>query len=120
MVPGSNLLNRAARLIGLQTVQYEVFTGSSTNEIGLIVPTFAAPVPVLGSVQPIARTIIQAIGLDWQKNYVTLYTSHFVNDVARDQTGDQFTFAGKTFQVLSKTDWTPIDGWTNPVCVQIS
>lgn len=119
MVPGSNLLNRALRLIGAQAVQYSVFTGRSINSIGLMVPSFAAPVAVVGSVQPVPRNIVQELGLDWQKNYVTFYTSHFVNDVARDQTGDHFAFNGKTWQVLSKTDWTPIDGWSNPMCIEI-
>lgn len=119
MVPGSNLLNRALRLVGSKTVAYSSFAGRELNDVGIYVPLFSNVVEVIGSVQAVPRSVYQSIGLDWQKNYVMFYTTKIVIDVERSKAGDRFVHDGKTWQVLSQTDWSPIDGWTGALAVQI-
>lgn len=120
MIPGSNLLVRASRLIGLATVQYLKDMGRTTNEIGLDVTTYADPIDVRGSLQSVPRSVYQAYGLDFQKNYLMFYTTTDVIDLSRDVSGDQLQYGGKKYQLVSETDWMQIDGWTGVLCVQVT
>lgn len=119
MIPGSNLLNMAFGAIAQQTVAYYVNTGRTANSIGMQVPSFAAPVNVRGSFQPVPRSKYEYMGLDFQKNYFNFYVSRSVIDLARGVAGDQLVFNGKKFQCESKTDWFGIDGWDAVLCVEI-
>jgi hypothetical protein len=118
-VPGSNLLTRAARLIRLQSVSYRQYLSRSTNAAGFDVSTYAAPVAIKGSVQPVPRSMYERLGLDFQKNYVTLYTVTGVLDIARGAGSDQIDWNGRRFQIESETDWHAIDGWTGALCVDV-
>ena len=120
MTPGSNLLLRASRLIGFTKVQYLKDLGRVTNEIGLDVTTYAAPVDIMGSLQAVPRSVYQAYGLDFQKNYLMFYTTTDVIDLARDVSGDMLQYGGKKYQLVSETDWMQIDGWTGVLCVQVT
>lgn len=118
-VPGSNLLTRAARLIRLQNVSYRRYTGRTTNGAGFDVSTYATAVTIKGSVQPVPRAMYERLGLDFQKNYVTLYTVTGVVDIARGAGSDQIDWNGRRFQVESETDWHAMDGWTGALCVDV-
>ena len=120
MIPGSNLLLRAARLIGMTKVQYLKDMGRTTNEIGLDVTNYATPVDIMGSLQAVPRSVYQAYGLDFQKNYLMFYTTADVIDLARDVSGDMLQYGGKKYQLVSETDWMQIDGWTGVLCVQVT
>lgn len=120
IVPGSNLLNMAFSLISKQIVAYQAFQGMTTNAAGVEVPTFAAAVNIGGSLQPIPKSLIQQLGLDWTKNHVNFYASQDIGDVQRDRTGDRFTYAGKLYQVLSNNDWFAQDGWKGVMAVEVT
>lgn len=119
IVPGSNLLSMALRVLGQQTVTYFADDGRTTNEIGLDVTEFDNGFPVRGSFQPVPRDKYEAYGLDWQKSYFTFYASIDSIDLARDVSGDQLTFNNRRFQVVSKVDWFMMDGWDAILCVEI-
>jgi hypothetical protein len=114
-----NLLNMALTVIAPQAVEYYANTGRTTNAIGIDVAAYAAPVPMRGSLQPVPRTLYQANGLDYEKNYYTFYTPNNVLDVRRDVSGDQITYNGMRLQVLASNDWFPQDGWVGVLCVQV-
>lgn len=120
IVPGSNLLNMAFSLIGQQVVAWEVFQGMTTNDAGVDVPTWATPVDIGGSLQPVPKSLIQQLGLDWTKNYINFYASRDIGDVVRDKTGDRITYAGKVYQVLSDNDWFMQDGWKGVMAVEVT
>lgn len=120
MVPGSNLLRLASRLISLTTVQWYHATGRTKGATGLFVTNFAAPLLVKGSFQPVPRNLLQMMGLDFNKEYVSFYTDQTFQDVARDTPPDEFILGSARYSVLSNTDWTPIDGWRNSLAVKIS
>lgn len=117
--PGNNILNAAFSAIAKQTVSYSVYTGRTTNAAGFLVPSFAAPVPIQGSVQAVPRHKYEYMGLDFQKNYVMFYTSSPVIDLQRDVSGDKFSYGGKNYQCQSKTDWMTVDGWSSVLSVQV-
>ena len=118
MIAG-NLLNRALKRVGSQTVQYMRFSGRTTNEIGLDVSTYAEPVNITGSVQAVPRSTYEQLGLDFQKRYIMIYTSAPVVDLQRDVSGDKISVGGKSYQVVSATDWLMMDGWQSVLCVEV-
>jgi len=93
-VPGINLLGLALSAIGQQTVTVYKFLSRATNTAGLDVPTYAAGVPVPGSVQPVPTSKYEALGLDFERTYVMFYTSYPLISVARDGSGDRFVYGG--------------------------
>lgn len=119
-VPGSNLLKRASRLIKLQAVAYYQDAGRTNNDIGVEQTVYEPPVTVQGSVQAVPLSAYQQLGLDFGKTYVTLYTQTPMVGVARDVSGDVFTYNGKVYQVQSPTDWNAQDGWNGVLAVQTS
>lgn len=120
IVPGSNLLAMALGVIGPQPVQWLPFVALVTNAAGVKVATWGAPVTVHGSFQPVARNLIQTLGLDFAKSYATFYATANVMDVLRNKTGDRLIYAGKTYQVVSNTDWFAQDGWKGIMCVEVT
>lgn len=119
MVPGSNLLNAALRVIAPQVVQYYAFTGRTTNANGYDVSTYAAPVNLAGSLQAVQRELYEKMGLDFQVNYVNFYISRNTLDVARDVSGDQIVYAGRKYNCLSRTPWFAQDGWDAILCAEV-
>lgn len=119
MIPGSNLLKRASRLIRLQPVVWRAFVSQTKNAQGVVVPTYAAPVTIQCSVQAVSRTMYTQFGLDLQKNYVMVYTSNTLRDLERNKTCDQIDFGGRRFDVQSNTDWFSMDKWRGALCVDV-
>lgn len=120
MIPGANLLQMAMGLIGPQKVGWRQFTGKTQNAAGFDVPTWSAAVDVLGSFQPVSTNMLQQLGLDWTKNYATFFASVSFGAVDRDKTGDRLVYAGKTYQIESKTPWDAQDGWNYVLCVEVT
>jgi len=110
-VPGMNLLNMALTVIQRQTITYYQYTGRALNLIGQDVATYASPVDIAGSFQPVPRNLYMQYGLDFQKDYYTFYSSNNLLDITRDVSGDQIVFNNKRFQVESGNDWFQLDGW---------
>jgi hypothetical protein len=119
MIPGSNLLNRALKIIAKQTVTYYKSLGRTLNDVGQDVTAYNEPVSIAGSLQPVSRVLYEKLGLDLQKTYYTFYTSNNVIDVGRNVSGDQFVFNGQRYQVESNNDWYAQDGWKGVLCVLI-
>ena len=118
-VPGSNLLKKAFKVIKKQPFIYRQFNGRTTNSIGIDVPSYLPDVTLQGSIQAVPRRLFQQNGLDFKKNYITIYSSDTIEGVNRDTSGDRVVFNGKLFQVLEENNWSPIDGWNGVICVQI-
>lgn len=119
MIPGANLLSMATRIIATQAFDYYAFVSRTPNAIGQDVATYATPQTLMGSIQPVSRSLYQTYGLDFDRYYLTFYVSENVIDVTRDISGDQMVFNGNPYQCVQKTDWFPQDGWTAVLCVQI-
>lgn len=111
LVPGSNLLNMALRVINPQGISLQRHTGRAKNGVGVFVDSYAAAVPVQGSVQPLDAKAYQMLGLDLAKKYVTVFTSTKVQTVERDKAGDLMTYDGLLYKAESNQDWTGQDGW---------
>jgi hypothetical protein len=119
MIPGSNILAQALTMIASQAITWLSYQSRSTNDIGMQVSVYAAPVTIQGSIQAVPRTLIQALGLDMNKTYVNIFVPNNVIDIERDITSDQFQYGGATYQGLYATPWFSIDGWNQILAVQV-
>ena len=119
MIPGQNILLAALSILGKQCFQYFPFLSRTPNSIGQDVATYSAPVPVTGSVQPVPRNLYQQYGLEFDRYYLTVFVPQCIIDVDRDVSGDALLYNCNYYQVLSKTDWFPQDGWVQVLAVRI-
>lgn len=119
LVPGSNLLAMALRVIAPQSVLYSRFVSRTANAAGKYVTTYADPVSLQGSFQAVPRNLYQQFGLDLQKNYNAFYASQNIIDVNRNVSGDQLTYQGRKYQCESITPWFFQDGWVGVLVVDI-
>ena len=119
MIPGSNLLRQAMGPIARQSLQWQAFVTRVVNETGDYVSTFADPVTITGSMQPVDRKLYQQLGLNLARNYCTLYTEADVRVTDREREGDLVTFDGKPWQAESDRNWRAVDGWRKILCVQV-
>jgi hypothetical protein len=120
MIPGSNLLKTALRVISSQTVSYQEFTGRTTNAAGLKVSAYADAVDIRGSFQPVDRSYYLQLGLDFTKSYAKWYDPNATTrDIQRDTSGDRITYAGMTYNALSNNEWKAPDGWTGTMFVRV-
>lgn len=119
-VPGSNLFKRAARLIKLGPVDYYPAAARSLNAVGQWVPTFTGPQTIQASVQAVPRDTYVRLGLDLQRNYVTVYAAINAIDLERDSSGDRFVFDGRMYQLESNNSWYIRDGWVEALAVEVA
>ena len=80
IVPGSNLLSLALRVsapLTLGAARIRRYQGRATNAAGFDAPTYADSVdlPADTSAQPVPRNRYQMQGLDYAKDYITVYTT---------------------------------------------
>lgn len=119
MTPGSNLLSQALTRIAPTEIQWLQFTGRELNDVRQWVSSFADPVTILASVQAVPRSRYEALGLDYQKRYINIFSLSNIVDLARTTSGDRFIWGGRLYEVPSKTDWIPQDGWNEVVVVDV-
>lgn len=119
MIPGSNLLLQAGRLIRFSPIDYYAFDSRSINAARQWVATFTRIPDVYASVQAVQRNSYVQYGLDLQKNYVKVYAARNIIDLARDSSGDRFIYDGRLFQLESQYTWFKEDGWDKCIAVDI-
>lgn len=119
MIPGSNLLAMALRVITPTTVTYYKWLSRTGNAKGMLVNNYDQGRPIRGSFQPVPQTLYQQLELDFSKKYYMLYTVEPILEVDRDTSSDQIGFNGQRFQVVSNNDWHAIDGWNGVMTVLI-
>lgn len=113
MIPGSNILRMALGAIAAQAVPYRRYTGTTTRADGIQVPTFAAPVTLYGSWQPVSADQLVRWGLDPAKKMAIFYVSAPLNEPGRDISGDRADYAGSEWEARDADgEWFPQDGWT--------
>ena len=115
IVPGSNLLKMAHRLIRFQQVTYFMAEGRELNAARQWVPTFLPGIPLAASVQAVSRNSYAAMGLDFNSLYVNIWASLDLVDLKRDSSGDRFIYNDQLYQMSKGQNWFSQDGWA--MCV---
>lgn len=114
-----NILKMATSIIPTQSIEYISYNSRTTNDVGLEVATYGTPQTLKANVQAVSRSTYEALGLDFQKKYITVFIEKGLLDLNRGVSGDKLIFNGGTYQVESETDWMSQDGWTYLTAVQI-
>jgi hypothetical protein len=114
-----NIASLALGVVGSQSVQWERFLRRHTNNVGHKVPQYEPAKPLRGNVQPVPTARYAALGLDFAKRYVTLYTPAGVVAVSRDEAGDRIAYDGRTYVAIDETDWLAQAGWVAVLCVEV-
>ena len=114
-----NLLAAALTLIPPVSVQWYKATGRTRNALGNWIVTYAAPVTLRGSFQPLEKAKYEALGLDMNKHYFVLYASADLIAVERGTSGDYIVHQGTKYQFEDVADWLYYNGWRGVVCVDI-
>lgn len=116
MIP--NLFNLATSVIPPETIQYKHFIGNTVNSIGLAVPTYDEPVLIKASVQAVGDDLYKALGLDFQKEYYTVYSNQRMYGLNEQAQPDMLIFHGSTFMVHKNTHWDEYNGWGSVLVVK--
>jgi hypothetical protein len=119
MIPGSNILNMAFRIIAQTPVIYYHYLGRTQNDVGQDVSQYSDGKKMTGSFQPVPRQLYEKYGLDFNKNYWTFYTENNLIDVQRNVAGDQIGHSGQRYQCEANNDWYKIDGWKGALFIHI-
>jgi hypothetical protein len=116
---GYNLLALATQAIGFSSAILTRWKGNVAGDDGILAPTYYAGMTITASIQPTPRTLYQQLGLDLQKDYLTVYTSSEiqVRDIERNTSSDLLDFDGKRYQAESHTPWTSQNGWRGTVFI---
>lgn len=119
MIPGSNILALALTVITPTPVVILPFASRALNTIGQWVTTYGDAVTIMGSVQAVPRSVYKQLGLDWQKSYIAIYSVSLMQDLTRGTSGDLVQWNGRQYEIQSKNDWRPIDGWSGILAVDV-
>lgn len=115
----NNLLNQAFTVIPQQKFTYCKFASETVNDIGIKVNVYDNGVEYNGSVQAVDSKMYQALGLDFSKKYIQVFSSLNIQNVNNNQeTPDKIIWNNKEYLVVNCSDWYMQDGWTNILAVE--
>lgn len=120
MVPGSNLLKIAQKLIRFQSVDYYKATGRTMNAARQWVPTYGAATQLQASVQAVSRKTYAQLGLNLNAYYVNIFASLDLIDLARDSSGDKFIYNGDEYKMAQGENWHAQDGWATCLATKVN
>ena len=120
LVPGGNILQDEFSAIGTLECDYIPWKTRSLNEVGQWISLYGTATAVEVSIQAVDRDMYVEMGLDLQKDYVTIYASVDATNIDRNTTGDRFVLPdGKTYQIESIRSWFMMDGWMCALCIKV-
>jgi len=117
---GFNLLAAAQTVIGKQDYQIVKWLSKTTNSIGLDVDVYDVAENRTGSVQPVARSKYQNLGLDFSKIYIQIWDVELIDALSRSENADQIIFNGGKYKALPDLDWSSSGDWNSVLCVRVS
>ena len=118
-VPGSNLLTTAFRLVCPEPIRIRKFLRRATNEIGYDVAFYSDPLNTTASVQAVDIRYYTDFGLDFAESHIHIWAPNDVDEVYRLINPDQIDWNNRRWEVISESDWFPIDGWNNFIAVEV-
>lgn len=114
-----NLLKTALQVIRPETIQYKKYIGTTVNEIGIDVPSYADAIEIKGSIQAhVSQQTIKAFGLDPTKNYKLVNVPAHLISTAESESPDILLFYNKAWTIIKSNDWHTYDGWCKLLVVE--
>lgn len=114
-----NLYTLARTLIPSDEVYLSKFLSNTENDVGQMIPSYGEPYFIDAVFQPIETTIIEILGLEYDKTYRVLYTDEFVQNIEDNSSSDYVYLGDVRYQALRKTDWLSYNGWNGVICVRL-
>lgn len=114
-----NLQALVSSVIPQQVVLHHRYAGNVTNDMGYKVPTYADPVEITGSFQPMASQDAVKLGLNFRQVNATFYTSASISLAGKGSQPDRIEYGGKLYDVIGVTDWKAQDGWAQYILVAV-
>ena len=114
-----NLQALASTAIPQQVVLHHRYIGNVTNDMGYNVPTYAIPVEITGSLQPMAAQDAAKLGLSIRQANATFYTSADITLAGEGSQPDRIEYGRKLYEVIGVTDWKTQDGWAQYILVAV-
>ena len=114
----NNLLKIALSVLPKQPIEWQKFTGYTTDDRGREVATYADAVTLQGSVQPLEAKDYEAFGLDLNKRYYQVWSDALIKQTDRNQSPDKLSTDGMDLEVTSNTNWHQANDWGSLLCVQ--
>lgn len=114
-----NVLSTAQRVIRTQDFVLRRYNGRVKMPNGVYVSNYDDDVTLNGSIQPIARSRYEKMGLDFEKDYISILATTDIMDLMRDRSGDQIVIDGRLFETIGESDWTRSAGWNRIMCVRV-
>ena len=118
-IPGTNLLNIASRVLRYESITYTPFLGRTLNERGRYVNSYDTAISIKASVQPVPREIYPQMGLDFNKDYITIWTSEDIKDLMRNRASDLVQWRGYNWSIMKESEWFQIDGWDSVIAIKV-
>ena len=116
---GFNLLAATQSVIGKQNYQIVKWISKTENEIGFDIDVYGNPENRTGSVQPVARSKYQNLGLDFSKIYIQIWDVELIDVLSRSENADQIIFNGGKYKAMPDVDWSASGDWNSVLCVRI-
>lgn len=77
----------------------------TTDERGIDAPIYEPDISVDGSIQAVPRTKYVAMGLDFKKDYLTIYSDELILGPSQNRGADKIEYQNKVYTVLSENEW---------------
>lgn len=118
MIPGINILALAQSVQKKQNFIHKKYIGKTTNAAGRDVPQYEQS-NLSGSIQAVPRKSYSSMGLDFAKKYITVWVTQDLKQLERGKGNDRIIWNNEEYEITDSSDWHPIDGWDQALCVRI-
>lgn len=122
----SDVLSIAVNSIPREKIQYRKYIGENVNDNGIVSQNFTEWSDALAVVEPgivssfggnnINERDYKELGLDWSRNYVTIWGHLDLHTALINRAPDQVRIRGKIFNIIQTEDWIVFSGWKRMYC----
>lgn len=102
-----------------QQFEFYQFQGSTLDDLGRDIPQYSDPMNLKGSIQAVPNKMYEQLGLDLDKNYITVFCPQLIQSLAQNSQPDKIIWNNRTFEAVETKDWTNLNGYTKALFVEI-
>ena len=102
-----------------QQFEFYQFQGSTLDDLGRDIPQYLDPINLKGSIQAVPNKMYEQLGLDLDKNYITVFCPQLIQSLAQNTQPDRIIWNNRTFEAIETKDWTNLNGYTKALFAEI-
>ena len=99
--------------------EFYQFQGSTLDDLGRDIPQYSDPINLKGSIQAVPNKMYEQLGLDLDKNYITVFCPQLIQSLAQNTQPDRIIWNNRIFEAIETKDWTNLNGYTKALFVEI-